>query len=132
MHLLKPDFQDDKNPQTLIRDALELTATTSRWVYRGADIKDTNDKMTYDQLYNKTIQKRIDANLKRQEDFEEKDGFKADVATLVKTNYSTSQYNVDFKHLKKQRREHRMFKNTSQTFSKHLKQTKILKTTKYD
>ena len=74
----------------MVKDALELRATTSRWVYRGADIKDKNDKMTYDQLYNKTIQSKINANLKHQENFEIKDGFKADVATLVKTNYSTS------------------------------------------
>ena len=48
-------------------------------------------------LFNKSLQQKVDRYKRHGERFEYTEGFSAEVQTFVKTNYDTSDYDIDFK-----------------------------------
>ena len=48
-------------------------------------------------LFNKSLQQKVDRYKRHGERFEYTEGFSDEVQTFVKTNYDTSDYDIDFK-----------------------------------
>ena len=108
IHLLAPDFRDDKRPTKLVSKALDGVAEERQpWKYMGANNEKKAKHSDYDlrDLFNKSLQQKVDRYKRHGERFEYTEGFSTEVQTFVKTNYDTSDYDIDFKQLAKQRKE---------------------------
>ena len=108
IHLVAPDFREDKRPTKLVSNALDLVAEQSRWSFKGAQAEKKARITDYNMhdMFNSQLQQKIDRNLKgKEEPFKYKEGFLSELETFVKTNYDKSEFELDFKQLAKQRKE---------------------------
>ena len=107
IHLLANDFRADKRPGKLVENALESMAENCGWKYVGAsqDKKAKVSDYTLKELFERRLQQKIDASVKKGDKFEYTEGFSAEVQTYVKTNFDTGCYEIDFKRLIKERKE---------------------------
>ena len=99
IHLLAEDFRQDKRPTMLVQKALDFVADNSKKKYHGASVDKKAKHTDYNlrDMFDDRLHKKIEARTKRGDRFEYTEGFSAEVQTFVKTNYDTSEYEIDFK-----------------------------------